>query len=122
MTNVDDVQVQAAGEPASKDSEGRSTPKLTVSALVRGVDVELRNAVGGAIIAGHDLKLDRGGARSIFAAGNLQLERGGASSILAGGDVTITRGGAAAVVSAGGVMSSCFRHIASSEERFSTTS
>jgi hypothetical protein len=79
-------------------------PLVTVTALVRGVDVELRNAVAGAIVAGDDVRLERGGARSIFAGGNLTISQGGAGLVVAGGDTSISKGGAQAVISAGSVM------------------
>lgn len=102
-----DQMEPAAGieiEPASQIGgkvDGR--PLVSFNALVRGVDVEVRNSLTGAIIAGDDVRLERGGARSIYAGGNLELRQGGAGVIVAGGDASITQGGAQAILSGGSV-------------------
>jgi hypothetical protein len=104
MTQINEEIAEATAatvEPMTEPVDGK--PLVTVSALVRGVDVELRNALAGVIVAGDDVRLERGGARSIFAGGNLTVSRAGAGVIVAGGDTSISKGGAQAVISAGGV-------------------
>jgi hypothetical protein len=97
--------MEAAGtELETPEAAPTKRPLVNVAALVRGVDVELQNAMAGAVIAADDVSLQKGGARSIFAGGNLELRQGGAGVIVAGGDTSITQGGAQAIVSAGGVM------------------
>jgi hypothetical protein len=91
-----------APEGAPEDGRPRRAA-FTAAGLVRGVDVELQNAVVGAVMAADDVHIQNGGARSIFAGGALDLSRGGAGIIVAGGDTHIRQGGAQAVLSAGGI-------------------
>jgi hypothetical protein len=82
------------------DHDGRRS-LVSATPLVRGYQVDLRNALVGAVLANDDVKLTRVGARSIFAGGGVELRQGGAGVIVAGENVTLTQGGAQAVVSGG---------------------
>ncbi len=108
MTQMDERTVESMTESPTGESERAepvgARPLISVTGLVRGVDVELSNVLAGAVVAGDDVRLQRGGARTIFAGGNLAVSQGGAGLIVAGGDASISKGGAQAVISAGSVM------------------
>lgn len=82
------------------DHDGRRS-LVTATALLRGYQVDLRNALVGAVLANDDVTVTRAAARSIFAGGDIDLRQGGAGVVVAGENVTITQGGAQAVVSGG---------------------
>jgi hypothetical protein len=87
-----EVGIQPAGESAAQPEAGaRRDALVTVSGIVRGQEVDLRNALVGA------------GARSIFAGGGLEIHQGGAGLIVAGGAASIRQGGAQAIVANGDV-------------------
>jgi hypothetical protein len=93
-----EAETLLAHELAEQD---RRPSLVTASALVRGYEVDLRNALVGAVLANHDVTLTRGVTRSMFAGGDVELRQGGAGVVVAGENVTLTRGGAQAVISGG---------------------
>jgi hypothetical protein len=99
-----EVGIQPAGESAAQPEAGaRRDALVTVSGIVRGQEVDLRNALVGAILASDEVEIERGGARSIFAGGGLEIHQGGAGLIVAGGAASIRQGGAQAIVANGDV-------------------
>jgi hypothetical protein len=93
-----DAETLLADELAEHDLR----PSLvTAAALVRGFEVDVRNAVVGAVLANHDVTLTRSAARSVFAGGDVDLRQGGAGVVVAGENATLTQGGAQAVISGG---------------------
>ena len=101
MPTKTEIGTQPELQPAVEPTAPR--PLLSMNALVRGVDVEVRNALTGVVIAGDDVELERGIARSVFAGGGAEIHRAGAGIIVAGGDTSLRQGGAQAIVSAGSV-------------------
>ncbi len=93
-----EAETLLADELAEHD---RRRSLVTAAALVRGYEVDVRNAVVGAVLANHDVTLTRGAARSIFAGGDVDLRQGGAGVVVAGESITLTQGGAQAVVAGG---------------------
>lgn len=92
-----------AESEAAQPLEVPHRPIASVAGLVRGVDVEMKNALVGAVMAGDDVHLERAFARNVFAGGGLEVRQAGAGMIVSGGDTHLTKGGAQAVLSAGSV-------------------
>ncbi|HET6379850.1 MAG TPA: hypothetical protein VFH63_02285 [candidate division Zixibacteria bacterium] len=89
-------------QPAQTGAGRRSGPLVSVTGLLRGGDVALRNAVVGGAFAG-EVEVERGFVRAAVAAREVEIEQGGAGIILSGGPTSIRQGGAQAIVSAGSV-------------------
>ena len=103
-TDVSRESVIPLTDVSSADG-GRSAatqPWLSVSGIVRGDDVTLRNAIVGGV-GGETVELERGVVRTAFASGDLKIHQGGAQLVLAGGDTSVVQGGAQAIVSSGSV-------------------
>jgi hypothetical protein len=88
---------------SAEEEPEHGRPIATLAGLVRGVDVEVKNALVGAVLAGDDVHLERVFARNVYGAGQLDIRQAGAGLIVSGGDTHLTKGGAQAVLSAGSV-------------------
>lgn len=87
----------AADDPNAAPADQRR-PLLSLTGVVRGEDVSIRNAVTG-MVAGEEIRLERGLVRLMVAEDRIEMHQAGAQSVVAGGDVSIQQGGAAAIVS-----------------------
>ena len=97
------VVPEAAAQGAEDDHPADGArPLLSMSAMVRGGEVELRNAIVGGV-AGEKIELERGMLRTAFASGEVKIHQGAARLVVAGGDVSIVQGGAQAIASNGSV-------------------
>jgi hypothetical protein len=89
-------------EAGDEDRSAASRPWLSVSGIVRGEQVKLRNALVGGVAA-EQVEIERGVVRTAFASGEMKIHQGGTQLVLAGGDTSIVQGGAQAIVSNGSV-------------------
>jgi hypothetical protein len=102
---IQPAESSGAGKPAAAQApqaEPQQRPLVTMAGLLRGGDLELRNAAVGAIIA-DEVEVERGFVRTAVAAGELEIEQGGAAVVFSAGPTSIRQGGAQAIVSAGSV-------------------
>jgi hypothetical protein len=75
---------------------------LSITGVVRGEDVILRNGVVGGI-TGDNITVDRAFARAAIAGREVHIQRAGAGIVISAGTTDITQGGAQAVVSGGSI-------------------
>lgn len=92
----------ARDAPPATGAASSPRPLMSVHAIERGQDVELRNAlVGGAI--GERVSITRALVRHAYGGGSFELRQAGAAVVATAGGATIDRGGAQAILSAGTV-------------------
>jgi hypothetical protein len=103
ITQLKHEQPEAEHELTQPTPEAPRRPMASVAGLVRGVDVEMRNALVGAVMAADEVHLERVFARNVYAGGALEMHQGGAGMIVSGGDTHLSKGGAQAIFSAGSV-------------------
>lgn len=89
-------------QPAETATKERPQSLISVAGVLRGGDIQLRNAAVGAVI-GDEVEVERGFVRAAIAAGELEIEQGGAGVVFSAGQTSIRQGGAQAIISAGSV-------------------
>lgn len=98
-TRATESEPEHETQPVQSVTEGR--PLVSIRGVMRGEDLELRNALVG-VVRGDDVKVERAVARTILAE-KAEIQRGGAQLLLSGGDVSVHQAGAQAIVAAGSV-------------------
>ena len=94
------MEEESVTEPTT---EKRRPAIVSVAGLVRGVDVEVKNGLVGAVIAADDVELERSITRSAFAGGGLKISQAISGTIMSGGDAHVENGGAQAILAAGSI-------------------
>jgi hypothetical protein len=95
--------MEGPGRPEEmKDGGEHRMPWLTLAGVIRGDNLQTRNALVG-MIAGEEVQLERSAARAVVSEDRVEMRQAAAQMILAAGDVSMTQAGAQAVASNGSI-------------------
>lgn len=102
MLETTDTATPTTTSPEAAESQGGDRALVSLRALARGSQLELKNAVvGGAV--GERISVTRAFVRAAVGTRSVELRQAGAGIIATAGGASIQQGGAQAVVSAGPV-------------------
>jgi hypothetical protein len=91
-----------AGHLRASVDEGRTSIAQSAIGLVRGDEIQVGQALVGAVVATGSARIEKSVTRTVLATGNVSLQQGGGAMILVGGDADIQQGGTGTMVALGG--------------------